>query len=517
MSILDIFNSKKLKPICLHLCVFIVLFSFGLLGKYLYFRDYSIIWEGAYRINQGQLPYRDFGIPMGPGVFILPSIYQFIFSYSFDGILYCGLIVQCLAYIAFYKIFSFFKFSIIEIIGFSLIFLFSYLLNFKYMWYNSFGLMLLLFLAYFCLNYKSNILYPFLSGFFAFLCLITKQDYGALGLLLYVFFFIYLLFNKKIKALLSSFIALTIPLLVFVLYFKNHELLYWFNYGQPYFQSRFHRLNFNPKHFNYFGKNEFEFHQHSIDETIVYSVIISIVLFLYFLMTKKIKTFPFSKIGIGLFFIFSAYITSRLSGLSYFSTGYYWVFASLIGYTYLTSINQNIKWINYASIFCMSLFVLIKLPTRYFKIIKNEALYYDYTPIDKKSKKGNQYESTKIFGKTYLLSNVHSDIDTLKKICSLHQCKNMLNMTELTPLYPILNMPLTTKLPLWYDPSTCLLDREKYMIIEDIKKRKYDLILIQNTHNYIDEYKNTIIEQYKLVYFFKTSSDVNDVFVYIKS
>lgn len=517
MSKLDLLKSKNLNPILLHLIVFTLIFSFALLGKYLYFRDYSIIWEGAYRINQGQLPYKDFGIPMGPGVFILPSIYQFLFGYSFDGILYCGLIVQCLSYFAFYKIFSSFKFNFIELIGFSLVFVLSYLLNFKYMWYNSFALMLMLFLVYFCLNIQKHYLYSIFSGLFVFLSLITKQDYGALSLIFYTSFLFYLVLNKQFKTVLISISALALPSSFFILYFKTHDLFYWFNYGQPYFQSRFHRLNFNTKHFNYFGKNEFEFHQHSIDETIVYSVIMSLILFFHFLFNRKIKSFSTSKILVGLFFVFSAYITSRLSGLSYFSTGYYWVFATLIAYTYISSINPNVKWINYLFIFVMSIFILLKAPIRYFKIIDNQPLYYDYTPIDIKSYKGNNYESTKLFGRTYLLSNIHSDIDTLKLICKKHQCKNMLNMTELTPLYPILNMPLTTKLPLWYDPSTCLLDREKYMIIEDIKKRKYDLILIQNTHNYIEEYKNTIIEQYKLIYFFKTSSDVNDVFVYIKS
>ncbi len=514
MNLLVKINKNQIQNAVLFISVFMVLILFAFLGKYLFFRDYSIIWEGAYRLNHGQLPYRDFGIPMGPAVFILPSIYQFLFGYSFNGILYCGILVQFLSFVALFQILKSFKFNFFETSCFTIIFLISYLLNFKYLWYNSFALMLLLFTVHFCIKSFHHSVYGILSGFFVFLCLITKQDYGFLSAIFLFCFSIYLLFNKKIKSVLFSFFTLLISISTFILWFKPHELLYWFNHGQPYFQSRFHRLKFNLKHFNYFGKNEFEFHQHTIDETIVYSVIITVILSVYLFINKN-KT-PFKSIFICLFFILSAYVTSRLSGLSYFSTGYYWVFISILGYLYISNINQYIKWINYSALFIMIVFVFNKVPTRYLKITENKALYYDYTPIEKKSIRADQKESSKIFGRTYLLSNVPNDIDTLKKIVQLYHCKSMLNMTELTPLVEILNMPLTTKLPLWFDPSTCLLDREKYKLIEDFKNRKYDLILIQNTHNYIDEYKQHMSEQYRLIYYFKTSSDVNDAFVYIK-
>ena len=51
-------------------------------GKFIYFRDYSIIWDGAYRLTQGLSPYTDFGIPVGPVSFYLPALFFYLFGAS---------------------------------------------------------------------------------------------------------------------------------------------------------------------------------------------------------------------------------------------------------------------------------------------------------------------------------------------------------------------------------------------------------------------------------------------------
>ena len=37
-------------------------------------------WEGAYRISEGQMPYRDFGMPLGYGYWIVPALFMKIFG-----------------------------------------------------------------------------------------------------------------------------------------------------------------------------------------------------------------------------------------------------------------------------------------------------------------------------------------------------------------------------------------------------------------------------------------------------
>ena len=50
--------------------------------KFVLFRDYSIIWDGAYRISQGLVPYVDFGMPVGPVAFYLPALFFKFFGPS---------------------------------------------------------------------------------------------------------------------------------------------------------------------------------------------------------------------------------------------------------------------------------------------------------------------------------------------------------------------------------------------------------------------------------------------------
>src|SRR2546423_14652104 len=37
-------------------------------------------WEGAYRISQGQVPFRDFGLPMGYMYWLIPAIFFKLFG-----------------------------------------------------------------------------------------------------------------------------------------------------------------------------------------------------------------------------------------------------------------------------------------------------------------------------------------------------------------------------------------------------------------------------------------------------
>ncbi|MES1159942.1 MAG: hypothetical protein ABUM51_04230, partial [Bacteroidota bacterium] len=37
-------------------------------------------WEGAYRMSQGQLPFRDFGIPLGGMYWVIPAVFFKLFG-----------------------------------------------------------------------------------------------------------------------------------------------------------------------------------------------------------------------------------------------------------------------------------------------------------------------------------------------------------------------------------------------------------------------------------------------------
>jgi hypothetical protein len=65
-------------------------------NQFLFFRDYGITWEGAYRLSLGQMPYVDFGIPVGPVGLIAPATGFSIFDASWKVFQYTQLFINAL-------------------------------------------------------------------------------------------------------------------------------------------------------------------------------------------------------------------------------------------------------------------------------------------------------------------------------------------------------------------------------------------------------------------------------------
>ena len=62
---------------------FILIIGFSLMPLFfsLPFRIHlDMSWEGAYRLYLGQVPYKDFGMPIGYGFFIFPLLAFYIFG-----------------------------------------------------------------------------------------------------------------------------------------------------------------------------------------------------------------------------------------------------------------------------------------------------------------------------------------------------------------------------------------------------------------------------------------------------
>ena len=72
--------------------------------RFIYFRDYSIIWDGAYRITQGLSPYTDFGIPLGPVSFYLPAIFFYLFGATWLNLQLSQLVINIALIITAWKL-----------------------------------------------------------------------------------------------------------------------------------------------------------------------------------------------------------------------------------------------------------------------------------------------------------------------------------------------------------------------------------------------------------------------------
>src|SRR5580698_3600148 len=60
---------------------FILVFSLIPLALHFPYRvNIFLSWEGAYRLYLGQVPYRDFGLPLGFGYWIVPAVFFKLFG-----------------------------------------------------------------------------------------------------------------------------------------------------------------------------------------------------------------------------------------------------------------------------------------------------------------------------------------------------------------------------------------------------------------------------------------------------
>lgn len=243
-----VFSKLDYLLIILLFLIIIDLHSFGFFGRTTFPQDSVIIFEGSYRISEGQIPYKDFTIVMGPIIFLLQSLFNLFFGANFFSMFMHSLILSLILSSIFYY-FARREFNIPISFVFSLIFYISFQGLAFHPFYNHLTYFFL-FLNVFLLLYYINRPLPkyvfLLSCLLAFLNFYTKQDIGALHIVLV---FCYFVFNYK-KQWKSILFLYLIPLLILVIgaylilsSFTDFE--YWFNLGQPPHNSRLSNLK-NP-------------------------------------------------------------------------------------------------------------------------------------------------------------------------------------------------------------------------------------------------------------------------------
>ena len=63
-----------------------------------------LTWEGAYRMYLGQMPFRDFSLPMGYGYWVIPALFFKIFGPYFYSLIISQVFVNLVSVIAFRSI-----------------------------------------------------------------------------------------------------------------------------------------------------------------------------------------------------------------------------------------------------------------------------------------------------------------------------------------------------------------------------------------------------------------------------
>ncbi|MBL7708701.1 MAG: hypothetical protein JNJ86_06490, partial [Chitinophagaceae bacterium] len=170
--------------------VILVLASVPLFVTFPYRVNIFLSWEGAYRVSEGQIPFRDFGTPLGGMYWVIPGIFFKIFGAQMITLVKAQVFINILSGLAFRSILN--SFRVNPGIKFSAILLFclSYSFFNFWPWYNHtvivYEFIAIAFLLKALMNEKNKFTIPalVLSAFFTVCSFFTKQDAGALTFLL---------------------------------------------------------------------------------------------------------------------------------------------------------------------------------------------------------------------------------------------------------------------------------------------------------------------------------------------
>ena len=195
----NIFNKKILHHSEFFLVFFFLFYLFLFSQReFIFFRDYSIIYEGAYRISLGQIPFNDFGLPIGPVSLLFPTgnvvLWTFLgYSHNFSNYPKSPFVL------IFHSLLKKLKTKKIILLISLFFFIFFYLILLSHPWYNTTATILLF--AHFWLALNNNRLSIILCGFLCCLTFLTKQDFGLICFILSSLIILKANYNTEINSL----------------------------------------------------------------------------------------------------------------------------------------------------------------------------------------------------------------------------------------------------------------------------------------------------------------------------
>lgn len=237
-------NGKRKQLFSVFEVVVIVLFAVvPLFMTFPYRVNIFLSWEGAYRLSHGQVPFRDFGIPMGYMYWVIPAFFFKIFGSQMITLVKAQVLINILSGLAFRSILK----SLLVHPGLRFLCVLLYCISFSFFnfwpWYNHtvivYEMIGLAFLLRYLLSDNRNWILLSVSSSFIFFSFFTKQDGGALALAICLLLLVYnCVYEKKWKSLLIFLSSFAIVALAIIAPLLRFNFSYWFNYGQEPHTSR---------------------------------------------------------------------------------------------------------------------------------------------------------------------------------------------------------------------------------------------------------------------------------------
>ncbi len=458
-------------------------------------------WEGAYRISEGQLPYRDFGMPVGYVYWLIPALFFKIFGPFLITLIKAQAFINLLSGFAFRSIFKSIGISpgirFLAVLVFSL----SYTFPNYWPWYNHtvfvFELIALAFLFRYFFSTRPRLMWMIPAGCFAFLSFFTKQDGGGLCLLLCLTLLLYhCRYHKRWQPVVLFVATFAVTALLLILPFNGTRFGYWFNMGQAPHSSRLSVADMI---------REFLGASHWLK---FYVFIIALLLVALY---RRERSFFKNYQQVMLLLLTAGILTQAaiFQVTSYVPVDNNIFFHAFgIAYIlYLLSHLELIDWKQPVVMMTATAGVLLWWSQVYWKYIDRYLLPGQQASASTHEYEGHTY-GNEVNRNTYMISLDSTDIplhrwripnspsfkkilvpgataDGIERLLVLPQLKlpgaKVLNMSELTPLAKDVPFKLETGsgYPLWYHKGVGMFDRETEMFVKRINAHHYDVVLFE--------------------------------------
>jgi hypothetical protein len=477
-------------------------------------------WEGAYRLSIGQIPFRDFSLPMGYGYWVIPAIFFRIFGPYMYTLIISQVFINLVSILAFRSILRKLNVQPVVILLSVIVFCFSYVSWNFWPWYNHLVIVLGFIAVYFAIAavFQNTVGKLFislgLSGFFILFSFFTKQDGGALTMFIVYGILIYdAIIEKQLKKLAIFTGSILFWTAVFVLPFLPYDFLYWFNYGQAPHDSRIHTINF-------------------LNDIVGWSYWQKFFLLVIILVAldkaRSVTTFFRDKQE----FLF-AYLCAAVIGMSMIiqvtshepPNGE--VFFYAFGFAFCIShlrLNYNLSdWRYLATAMALVVFWWSGIYWRNIqRVISKKPVVLEKA----KGRTNHKYRLATEFKSMNRLFLAESTIEGIKRIKAMEEFNNnpgvkVLNMSELTSLaYEIPFTPLTNQ-PMWFHQGVSIFQKEVDEFCARIANNEYDVVLFESIpvneviNFYPADVQACLDEHYKFEFTFLAPRTPEESFIHV--
>lgn len=461
-------------------------------------------WEGAYRMMNGQVPFKDFGMPVGYMFWVIPTLFFKIFGAQMITLIKAQAFINIIGGFAFRHIIR--RFSVppaISLIG-VLVFCLTYSLPNYWPWYNNtvifYELVGLAFLIHYLTSKPSrwSIVLPVLSGAFVFFSFFTKQDGGGLAFLLCMALLIYdAIIEKRAFPLIAFVAGLAVTALMIILPLTQYGFGYWFNYGQPPHTSRM-SLSDILKEF-LLASQWLKFYL----ALIIILLFASVKNFKTFLHNKQLMLFTLLTLGI----LAEAAIFQVTSYLPVDNNIFFHSFA-IVFVLYLLANLLPVNINSWKTTIVFTACIMLWWSQSYWKYIerfvipaKQEVVSthtyegYTYADVVNRNTYMIELDTTAVPLDKWRLSSLPTlrkvllpgpTVDGLERLMNSDIVKSgkelkVLNMSELTTLAAEIPFKLEagSHYPLWFHRGVGMFEKETNMFIDRVNNKYYDLVLFQ--------------------------------------